>query len=99
MVLTGEAVLLLFGVFVLLTQLANRSVTRALRALPPGERAKKVMLLTLPSGRTIPVNYLREADIVYAGSDGRWWRELRGEGGAGRPRDLQRGAAWTRPGD
>ena len=99
MVLTGGAVLLLFGVFVLLTQLANRSVTRALRALPQGERAKKVMLLTLPSGRTIPVNYLREADIVYAGSDGRWWRELRGEGGAGRPRDLQRGAAWTRPGD
>ena len=53
---------------------------RELRTAPEGERAKKVMLLTLPSGRTIPVNYLREADIVYAGSDGRWWRELRGDG-------------------
>jgi len=39
-----------------------------------------VLLLTLPSGRTIPVNYLRETDVVYAGSDGRWWRELRGDG-------------------
>ena len=38
--------------------------------MPQGERAKKVMLSTLPSGCTIPVNYLREADGVYAGSDG-----------------------------
>jgi hypothetical protein len=34
------------------------------------------MLITLPSGRTIPVNYLHEGDTVYAGADGRWWREL-----------------------
>ena len=80
LVWTGGAVLLLYGGLVLLTQLGNRSVTRELRAFPQGERAKKVMLLTLPSGRTIPVNYLREADMVHAGSDGRWWRELRGDG-------------------
>ena len=80
LVLTGGAVLLLYGAFVLLTQLANRSVARELRDLPQGERAARVMLLTLPSGRTIPVNYLREANVVYAGSDGRWWRELRGDG-------------------
>ena len=80
LVLTGGAILLLYGGFVLLTQVGNRSVTRELRASPQGERAKKVMLLTLPSGRSIPVNYLREADMVYAGSDGRWWRELRGDG-------------------
>ncbi len=80
MLVTGGAAVLLYGAFVLLTQLANRSVTRELRDLPQGERARKVMLLTLPSGRTIPVNYLREADVVYAGSDGRWWRELRGDG-------------------
>ena len=43
---------------------------------PNGERARKVMLLTLPSGRELPVNYLREGDRVYAGADGRWWREL-----------------------
>ena len=80
MLMTGWAAVLLCVAFVLLTQLANRSVTRELRDLPQGERATKVMLLTLPSGRTIPVNYLREADVVYAGSDGRWWRELRGDG-------------------
>lgn len=78
--MTGAAILLLCGGLLLLLQLGNRSVARELRALPSGERAKRVMLLTLPSGRTIPVNYLREADIVYAGSDGRWWRELRGNG-------------------
>ena len=38
------------------------------------------MLITLPSGRRIPVNYLREGDMVYAGADGRWWKELVGEG-------------------
>lgn len=80
LVLTGGAVLLLFGVFLLLVQAANRLVTRELRAEPRGERAKNMMLLTLPSGRTVPADYLREADIVYAGSDGRWWRELRGDG-------------------
>ncbi|MCY4026066.1 MAG: hypothetical protein OXH75_07090 [Acidobacteria bacterium] len=80
LVLTGGAVLLLYGAFLLLTQLGNRSVTRELRALPQGERADRVMLLTLPSGRSIPVNYLREGDVVYAGADGRWWRELRGDG-------------------
>ena len=37
----------------------------------------------LPSGRTIPVNYLLEGDTVYAGADGPWWRELRGDGGRG----------------
>ena len=76
----GGAALLLYVARALLTQLANRSVTRELRDLTRGERARKVMLPTLPSGRTIPVNYLREADVVYAESDGRWWRERRGGG-------------------
>jgi hypothetical protein len=35
------------------------------------------MLLTLPDGRTLPVNYLREGDKVFAGADGRWWRAFR----------------------
>jgi hypothetical protein len=60
--------------------IANPRVAQELREHPDGERARKVMLLTLPSGRTIPVNYLREGDVVYAGADGRWWRELRGQG-------------------
>jgi hypothetical protein len=60
--------------------IANPRVERELRKEPDGERARKVMLITLPSGKTIPVNYLREGDVVYAGADGRWWRELRGDG-------------------
>jgi hypothetical protein len=60
--------------------IVNPRVERELREYPEGERAHKVMLITLPSGRTIPVNYLREGDVVYAGADGRWWRELRGQG-------------------
>ena len=61
----------------------NPRVVRELREDPQGERAQKVMLLTLPSGRELPVNYLREGDTVYAGADGPWWREVRGEGGRG----------------
>ena len=49
----------------------NPGVAEELRAEPDGDRAQKVMLLTLPSGREIPVNYLREGDRVYAGADGR----------------------------
>ncbi len=61
----------------------NPRVARELREDPQGERAEKVMLLTLPSGRELPVNYLREGNTVYAGADGRWWRELRDGGGRG----------------
>ena len=60
--------------------ISNPRVEREVREEPNGERARKVMLMTLPNGRTIPVNYLREGDVVYAGADGRWWREFRGEG-------------------
>ena len=59
---------------------ANPRVTRELMDDPDGERSRKVMLVTLPSGRQLPVNYLREGDRVYAGADGRWWKELVGEG-------------------
>lgn len=59
----------------------NRGVIRELHEKPDGDRAKKVMLLTLPSGKSIPVNYLEDDDVVYAGADFPWWRELRGEGG------------------
>ncbi len=61
----------------------NPQVADELRAQPDGERAQKVMLLTLPSGREIPVNYLKEGDTVYAAADFPWWRQLRGEGGRG----------------
>lgn len=58
----------------------NRGVVRELREQPDGERAKEVMLLTLPSKKSIPVNYLREDEIVWAAADFPWWRELRGDG-------------------
>ena len=61
----------------------NPRVIRELRDDPQGERAQKVMLLTLPSGKAIPVNYLRDGDTVYAAADFPWWREVRGEGGRG----------------
>ncbi len=61
----------------------NDGVVRELHEEPDGERAKKVMLLTLPSGKALPVNYLREGDTVYAAADFPWWRELEGGGGAG----------------
>jgi hypothetical protein len=57
-------------------RLANPRIARELRAEPNGERARRVMLLELPSGRSLPVNYLREHDIVYAAADGGWWSEL-----------------------
>ena len=61
----------------------NPRVVRELREDPTGERARKVMLLTLPSGKAIPVNYLRDGASVYAAADFPWWRELRGGGGRG----------------
>ena len=63
-----------------LSRMLNAGVVRELREKPNGERAQKVMLITLPSGKSIPVNYLREGSRVYAGVDFPWWRELRGRG-------------------
>ena len=73
-------VLLVGGAFVY-SWWTNPRVIRELREDPQGERAQKVMLLTLPSGKALPVNYLRDGDTVYAAADFPWWRELRGEGG------------------
>ena len=76
----GCLLLLIVGALLYFPTLGNPRVAEELHAAPNGERAQKVMLLTLPSGRVLPVNYLREGGVVYAGADGRWWRELRGEG-------------------
>ena len=74
----------LLGVLVVVdlqgTQRVVEFAARELVENPDGDRARTVMLLELPSGREIPVNYLREGDRVYAAADGRWWRELDGEG-------------------
>lgn len=81
------------GTIPYMAHVMNPAVERELREHPDGERARKVMLLTLPGGRTLPVNYLREGSTVYVGCDGRWWRELRGAGA--RVELLVRGEALT----
>lgn len=68
---------------------SNSKVVKELSGNPNGERARKVMLLTLPSGKSLPVNYLRDGDTVYAAADFPWWREL--EKGGGRAKMLVRG--------
>ena len=78
--LLGAAVLLFLGGYLLYAVYLNPRVAQELRDDPNGERAGKVMLLTLPSGRELPVNYLLEGSMLYAGADGTWWRELRGDG-------------------
>lgn len=81
-ILGGGAALLALaalGIYVYAEWIANPAVVRALLEDPEGERAQRAMLLTLPSGRRLPVNYLEEDGRVYAGADGRWWRELEGE--------------------
>ena len=82
--IAGAVVLaLLVGNACVYTWWTNPRVVRELREDPQGERAGKVMLLTLPSGDARPVNYLRDGDKVYAAADFPWWRELRGGGGRG----------------
>ena len=74
-------ILVLFvGTGLYFSYVANPKITKELNSEPNGERAAKVMLLTLPSGKTIPVNYLREGEFVFVGADGRWWREFQHDG-------------------
>ena len=79
-IVAAVPVLLVVGYWLYMVQIANPRVIRELTLHPDGERAQKSLLLTLPSGRRIPVNYLREDQMVYAGADGRWWKELGGDG-------------------
>ena len=69
-----------YGVYV--TQIGNPGVVADLKQNPMGKRAERTMLLMFSQGETIPVNYLREGSLVYAGADGWWWREFEGEGAA-----------------
>lgn len=79
----GGLAVLLVGGFAVSSVVMNPRVVDEIRREPDGERARKVMLLTLPSGKAIPVNYLRDGDTVYAAADFPWWREVRGDGGRG----------------
>ena len=81
-IVLGLLVVLFVGGRLYYGLVTNPRVAQELRDEPQGERAKKVMLITLPSGRELPVNYWREGDKVFAGADGRWWKELDGGGHA-----------------
>ena len=79
---------LLFVFVVILTinfvpsETTNQRVERELRADPEGSTARRVMMVSLPDGRSLPVNYLREDELVFIGVDGFWWRQFTGEGQA-----------------
>lgn len=57
--------------------IGNPRVVRELESNPQGEQAGIVMLLGLPNGRVLPVNYRREGNQVFAAADGPWWRAVR----------------------
>ncbi len=76
------ATIALAGGAIVFTQVVNPRVIEEIRREPGSQRAKKVLVLTLPSAREIPVNFLREGDTVYLGADFGWWRELRAPGAA-----------------
>lgn len=67
----------LLGAYVVYSvQVVNPRVVAELVAEPDGPRAARVMLLTIPNERVIPVNYLREGSLVFVGADGPWWRDF-----------------------
>lgn len=84
--LVGAGLVLIPLLFIVHTRLVQNPRTRAeLEREPDGERAGRVLVLALPSGKTIPVNYWidpaeTERQVVYVASDFFWWRELRGAG-------------------
>ncbi|MXY15833.1 MAG: hypothetical protein F4057_02065 [Acidobacteria bacterium] len=69
--------LVFLGLLAYALLLGNPRVVREIQNDPQGQRAGIVMLLGLPNGRTLPVNYLREGDQVFVGADGPWWRAVR----------------------
>ncbi len=86
-VMIAVAVLLVLGVAgtaLYVVHVFNPRVADEIRHDPQGVRARETMLLTLPGGRSIPVNYLREGDTVFAGADHSWWRAFADEGAATR---------------
>ena len=64
------------------SETTNQRVERELRADPEGSTARRVMMVSLPDGRSLPVNYLREDELVFIGVDGFWWRQFTDEGQA-----------------
>ena len=69
--------LVFLGLLAYALLLGNPRVVREIQNDPQGKRAGIVMLLGLPNGRTLPVNYRREGSQVFVGADGPWWRAVR----------------------
>ncbi len=69
--------LLFVGYYGYLRLIGNPGVMAELRSDPHGVRAERVMLITLPDDTVLPVNYLREGEVVFIGVDGLWWRQFR----------------------
>jgi hypothetical protein len=76
LILLGLLLLLVGGYTLYTRTVVNERVVADITNNPEGDRAGIVMLLNLPTGKQIPVNYLRENGKVYAGADGSWWREI-----------------------
>jgi hypothetical protein len=76
LILLGLLLLLVGGYTLYARTVVNERVVADITNNPEGDRAGIVMLLNLPTGKQIPVNYLRENGKVYAGADGSWWREI-----------------------
>jgi hypothetical protein len=76
--LVGVLVIIVGGIAAYTRLVSNPRIIETVVERPSSEVAERVMLLTFPSGRVIPVNYLREGVRVYVGADGPWWREFRG---------------------
>ena len=69
-------VLLFVGLSYYGEQIVNPKVINEISNNPNGERAALVTLIELPSGRSVPANYLQQGNLVFIGVDGRWWREF-----------------------
>lgn len=80
-VVAAVCALAFLGLLAYTLLIGNPRVVREIRQDPRGERAGIVMLLGLPNGRVLPVNYLRAGSQVFVGADGPWWRAVR-EGNA-----------------
>lgn len=74
------SIFLLIAIVIYLINSYNKRVVEELNSNPNGERAGKVMLITFPSGRSTPVNYLHEGNTIFAASDFNWWKSIEVEG-------------------
>ena len=82
LIIVALLALLVAGYGAYTIMIRNPEVVTDLKEHPMGEHAERAMLLTFSDGKTIPVNYLREGNRVFAGADGSWWRAFEGEGAA-----------------